>query len=83
MESIYTIIATVVIPFLVQGLKKIIPTKFAPAVAVLLAIIYVVIARVMNLDVNLQETLPAILAALGISGASVLGYDIVKSIRGD
>lgn len=78
MDSIYNVIATVVIPFLVQGLKKIVPTKYAPIAVVVLAVIYVTIARAMNLDPNLQEVAAMIATVLGVSGVSVLGYDIFK-----
>jgi len=75
-----TIVVTVVIPFLVQALKQWIPVKFAPIVAVVLAGIYVVIAKMTGNDADFNTIYAAILTALGVAGVGVLGYDTVKKL---
>lgn len=76
------IIATVVIPFVVQGLKMWVklPAKLAPIVALVLAIVYVAIAKAAGLQAELNDVYQAILLAIGIGGASVLGYDVTKKL---
>lgn len=77
-------VAVVVIPFIVQLLKKIkLPTKVAPYVAVILAAVYVGVAKALGLaSTDFQTVLDFIIKALGIGGVAVLGYDVVKSIKG-
>ena len=75
-----TVIVTVVIPFIVQALKKWIPVKFAPIVAIALAGIYVIIAKLTNNDADFNTVYAAIATALGVAGVSALGYDTVKSL---
>lgn len=75
----FEIITAVIIPFVVQLLKKIkLPKRLAPLVAVILAILAVVGAKLLGYDLNIQNALEAILKILGISGMSVLGYDLLK-----
>ena len=79
---IANVVAAVVIPFLVQLLKMIkLPTKWAPIAAVVLAVIYVAIAKAMGIEgVEYNDAYQLIITALGVSGASVLGYDVVKKL---
>ena len=79
---LYNAIAVVVIPFLVQLLKKLkLPVKLAPYAAVVLAVVYIIVAKAAGLPgVELNTALDAITKILGIAGTSVLGYDIVKKI---
>ena len=83
MALILKAVAAVVIPFIITLLKKVkLPSKWAPVVAVLLATTYVLIARGAGLDADLNTVYAAIASVLGISGASVLGYDLVKKLTG-
>ena len=76
---IYDIIATAVIPFVIQAIKKLkINSRLLPIFAIILAFIYVTIAKLTGLDTNLQEVSDLIVKALGISGASVLAYDTLN-----
>jgi hypothetical protein len=78
---IWTIIITVAIPFIVQLLKKIkLPSKFAPIAAMVIAVIFVAVGKWVGLDLNVKDIYQAILLALGIAGASVLGYDTVTKL---
>lgn len=78
---ILNIIATVAIPFIVQLLKKWLGgNKFAPIIALVLAAIYVAIAQAMGVQQDINTVYQAILLAVGIGGASVLGYDIIKKL---
>ena len=75
------IIATVVIPFIVQLLKKWLGgSKFAPYIALALAGIYVAIAKAMGIESDINTVYQAILLAIGIGASSIAGYDIVKSL---
>lgn len=75
----FEIICAVIIPFVVQLLKKIkLPSRVAPIAAVILAILAVAGAKLFGIDLNIQSTLEAILKVLGISGMSILGYDVLK-----
>jgi len=81
MENIGMWLATIIIPFIVQLLKKMkLPSKFAPIVALVLAIVYVAIARVAGIDADLNTIVAQITQALTIAGIGVLGYDTVKKI---
>ena len=78
---ILNIIVTVAIPFIVNFLKKWLGgSKFAPIVALVLAVIYVAIAKAMGVEQDVNTIYQAILLALGIAGTSVLGYDAVKKL---
>jgi len=79
---LYNAIAVVVIPLLVQLLKKLkLPVKMAPYAAIALAVVYIVVAKTAGLPgVELETALDAITKILGVAGTSVLGYDIVKKI---
>lgn len=75
----FEIISAVIIPFVVQWLKKIkLPTRIAPIAAIILAIIAVAGARLLGYDLNITNIYEAILRVLGISGMSILGYDVLK-----
>ena len=80
---VFDAVATVVIPFLVELLKKVkLPTKWAPFVAVGLALGYVTLAKALGLaGADFQGALAFILKALGIGAISVLGYDVVKAVN--
>jgi len=82
MEMILNIVATVAIPFIVQLLKKWLKlsSKFAPIMALVLAVIYVGIAKASGLDADVNSVYQAIMLAIGIGGASVLGYDVTKKL---
>lgn len=75
----FEIISAVIIPFIVQLLKKIkLPTRIAPIAAIVLAILAVAGAKLLGQDLNIQNIYEAILKILGISGMSILGYDVLK-----
>lgn len=77
----FEIISAVIIPFIVQWLKKIkLPTRIAPIAAIVLAVIAVACAKLLGHDLNISNIYEAILRVLGISGMSVLGYDIFKTM---
>lgn len=79
----FEVITVVVIPFIVQLLKKIkLPTKVAPIAAFILALIIVAGGNVLGFDLNIDTIIDAIIKALAISGVSVLGYDTVKKLSG-
>jgi hypothetical protein len=75
----FEIISAVVIPFVVQLLKKIkLPSRLAPIAAVILAILIVAGAKILGSDLDIGNIYEAILKVLGISGMSILGYDVLK-----
>lgn len=77
----FEIISAVIIPFIVQWMKKIkLPTRIAPIAAITLAIIAVACAKRLGHDLSISNIYEAILRVLGISGMSVLGYDVFKTI---
>jgi len=77
----FEIISAIVIPFVIQLLKKIkLPTKIAPIVAVILATIIVAGAKIAGIDLDVKSTTDVILKILGIAGGSVLAYDTVKKL---
>jgi len=82
MEIVLNIIATVAIPFVVQALKKWLKlsSKFAPIMALVLAGIYVIIAKIAGVETDIKTVYESILLAIGIGGASVLGYDVTKKL---
>ena len=81
---VFEIITVVVIPFIVQFLKKIkLPTKLAPFAAIIAAIIIVAGGKFLGVDLEIKNVLELILKAIGLAGISVLGYDIVKKITVD
>jgi hypothetical protein len=77
---VINIIVTAVIPFLVQFLKKWLGgNQFAPIIAIALAGLYVVIGKMAGIETDINTVYQAILLALGIGGAAVLSYDVVKT----
>jgi len=77
----FEIISAIVIPFVIQLLKKIkLPTKIAPIVAIILAIIVVAGAKIAGIDLDVKSVMDVILKILGIAGGSVLAYDTVKKL---
>ena len=75
----FEIISAVIIPFVVQFLKKIkLPSRIAPIAAIVLAIIAVAGAKLLGQDLDINNIYEAILRVLGISGMSILGYDVLK-----
>ena len=77
----FEIISAIVIPFLIQLLKKIkLPTKIAPIAAVVLAIIVVAGAKIAGIDLDVKSVMDVVLKILGIAGGSVLAYDTVKKL---
>ena len=77
----FEIISAIVIPFVIQLLKKIkLPTKIAPIVAIVLAVIVVAGAKIAGIDLDVKSTMDIILKILGIAGGSVLVYDTAKKL---
>ncbi|MFH1444966.1 MAG: hypothetical protein ABIF08_00625 [Nanoarchaeota archaeon] len=76
-------VTVVIIPFVVEFLKRVsLPKKYAPYVAILLATIYVAVSKWLGWGgADFSSALDFIMKALGIGGISVLGYDIVKTIK--
>jgi len=66
---------------IVQGLKKIkLPTKYAPIVVFILAVIGVAIARVFGIVTDITTLSALLFKALGIAGATALTYDQIKAL---
>ena len=76
-------IAVVVIPFIIELLKKLkLPVKTAPFVAIALAAAYVGLAKILGLpSADFTNVLEFLMKTLGISAVGVLGYDVVKLLK--
>lgn len=76
------IIVTVAIPFVIELLKKVkLPSKLAPVIAIVLGVVYVVASKFITIPgVEINSIYEGIVTALGISGVSVLGYDIFHKL---
>lgn len=76
------IIAVVVIPLIIELLKKLkLPKAIAPLVALGLAAVYVIVGKQLGLPgTDFQTALDYITKILGISAISVFGYDVVKKL---
>lgn len=82
MEWLFNIVGAVIIPFVVQYAKKLkVSSKVAPYLALLLGIIYAFIISLIGQTVDAQAIINAILQGLGIGGASIVLYDIKKTIK--
>ena len=81
---IFEIITVVVIPFIVEWLKKIkLPARIAPIVAVVLAVLIVAGGKALGVEMDLPTTLDVILKGLGLGAISILGYDVyTTTIKG-
>lgn len=69
------------IPYLVNQIKKVIPKKYAPIVALILGVIYAIGANMLGQPIDLATIVKTIMEALGVSGTAVLAYDITKKIK--
>lgn len=77
----YTIISTVVIPFVVMGLRKAnLPTKWCPIASFAVALVLVALGKVFGVEMDVNTIAQAILTALGTAGVAVLGYDTVAKL---
>lgn len=66
---------------IVQFLKKIkLPSKYAPTICLVVAIILVSAARAIGLEMDVNSVAQALLLALGTAGATTLVYDQVKQL---
>lgn len=79
--DIQTIVMTVIIPFIVWGLKKLsLPTKWAPIAAFGVAIAVVSLGKVFGVDMDVTTVADTIIKSLAMAGVAVLGYDTYKSV---
>jgi hypothetical protein len=79
--DIYTIVSTVVIPFIVMGLRKIkLPVKFAPLAALVIAAVLVGVGQLFGLAMDVNTIADAIIKALATAGVAVLSYDTVRKL---
>jgi len=77
----FDIVTVIVIPFIVQLLKKVnLPTKFAPFAAIVIAAIIVGVGGLFGLTLDVASISDLILRSLGLAGVAVLGYDAVKQL---
>lgn len=80
-ELIYQIVSIVLIPIIVTFFKKMkLPSKWAPIASFGVALVLVSVAKVFNIDLDVNSVSQTILAALATAGISVLGYDTVKKL---
>jgi len=83
MEFTFAGISAIVIPFLVNLIKKVpfIGSKFAPIVALLLGVIAGVVGSLTGLLPDGTTIIQAILIGIGIGGASTGLYDVQDKLR--
>lgn len=79
----FEIVSIVVIPGIIEALKGLkLSTKYAPIAAVVISAVLVLGAYKLGILLDVKNTFDLIATTLGISGISVLGYDIFKKISG-
>ena len=66
---------------IVQLLKLIkLPTKWAPVAVFVVSLVIVAIAKALGFTPDINSIYSAIATALGIGGATALGYDFLKGL---
>ena len=77
----YTIVSIIVIPIVVQLLKKVkLPSKWAPVAAFGVALVLVGAGHLLGLNLDINTIAQAIIAGLATAGVAVLGYDTVTKL---
>lgn len=77
----YSIITTLVIPFIITGLRKLkLSSKWAPIAAFAIALTFVGIGTALGITLDVNTIADAIIKGLASAGIAVLGYDQVKKL---
>lgn len=81
MENVISIVIGLLSAGIVQLLKLIkLPSKWAPTVCLIVAVILVSVAKALGLELDVQTVAEALMKALGIAGVTVLAYDQLKKL---